>query len=198
MSAALLAASAAVALPAAADHTATPTTIRDVAGDANYVNDGGEFETGDTPTAGSDAGLDVLHVMVRPTTSGPKRAVDGFAVVVDMLAPLRDRAQVTMKTRTQSCPDILVQYVHAAPTPRALLSSGCSPDVVPLAATVQGARLTLTVPYALMPVKSQRDRSLQTINVFSQLHLADEPMRHRPVGVLSADTTLASKSYRLR
>ena len=194
---ALLAGSVAVAVPASADHVGKPTVIKDVAGDANYVNDGGEFDSGDTATPTSDPGLDVLDATIRPTHSRDGK-VNGFAIDVNTLVPLRDSGRITMKTRTQNCADILIQYVNAAPAPRALLRSGCSSEVMPLAAEVNGTRLTLTVPYAVMPAKSRKDKLLQTINVFSQLHLAYDPVRDNAFSVLSTDTTLASKTYRLR
>lgn len=56
----------------------------------------------------------------------------------------------------------------------------------------------MILPYALMPAESKKDKLLQTINFFSQIHLAYNPSNNSPVGVLSADTTLASKTYRLR
>lgn len=51
----VLTGSVVVAVPALADHTGKPTKIKDVSGDANYVNDGGELTFGDTPTRAATA-----------------------------------------------------------------------------------------------------------------------------------------------
>ena len=195
--AALAVVTAAGAMPAAADHAGAPTVIKDVAGDANYVNDGGEFGSGDTATPTSDPGLDLLDVTLR-ALRGVRGEATGFTVVMTTVAPLRARAQVTLKTRTPSCSDILLQYVHSATSSTALLSSGCSPGTVPVRATVDATRLTIVVPFTAMPDKTRKDKQLTTVNAYTQLNLATEPFRNRPVGVLSADTTLASRTYRLR
>ncbi len=122
-----------------------------------------------------------MGVTLRPTRSR-NGAVKGFAVVIDMFAPLRDRGQISLATRTQNCAVILVQYVNSAPAPRALLSSGCSSETVALTVVRNGTRLTLTVPYAVMPASSKKDKILPRISGYSQHHLASEPLRNRPVG----------------
>ena len=195
--AALALAAAVGVAPAAADDAGKPTMIKDVAGDANYVNDGGEFESGDTATPTSDPGLDLLDATLSAVRDARGKAT-GFTVVINTVAPLRDRAQVTLKTRTTNCSDILLQYVHGADSRTALLSSGCSSGNVPVQATADGNRLTMVVPFAAMPDKTRKDKQLSTLNVYTQLHLATDPFRNRPVAVGSADTTLASKTYRLR
>ena len=66
---------------------------------------GGEFTSGDTPTPTSDQGLDILDVALQPTRSRTG-AVDGFTVVVNTLAPLRNRptgvlgADTTLASKT--------------------------------------------------------------------------------------------------
>lgn len=47
--------------------------------------------------------------------------IDGFAVVFNTLALLRDRAQIGLKTRTQHCADIHVRYVNTMPAPSGAL-----------------------------------------------------------------------------
>ena len=188
---------AAGAAPAAAQPAGKATVIKDVVGDANYINDGGEFSFGDTPTATSEPALDLLDVTLSPLKDG-RGTITGFTVVANTLAPLRERDQVGLKTRTANCADLLVQYVHSSTATRASLSSGCATDVVPVKATVKGTRLTIVVPFKSMPDKSRTDKLLQTVNVFTQLHLANEPLRGRPVGLLGADTTTANTTYRLR
>lgn len=182
------------ALPAgAAPHR--PLVIADPAGDANFVNDGGEFESGNQPTATSEPSLDLRRVEVAPTRSGG--TTTGFTVSMTTQGELRDRTQLTLKTRTQSCPDILLVYVHRAGGPAAVLSSGCSPERTPLVTQVEANGITVTVPFSSLPAKARGDRMLGTVNAYSQLHLASDPFQ-RQIGTTLVDTTLQDVSYRMR
>ncbi len=171
--------------------------IADPRGDANFLNDGGEFHTGNQPTAGSDPALDLREVRFARL-----RAADGtttgFVVTVTTEAPLRDKAQVTVYGRTRSCGAVQIKYVQGGATPRAALTTGCSSNAILLKTARDGRRLTVTVPLSALPTKARADNVLQRINAYSQVHLATEPLNRRPTGTNMVDTTIAGSSYPLR
>ncbi len=108
--AAALLALVASAVPAAADRPPPPLVIGDTAGDANFVNGGGEFGNGNQPTPTSEPSLDLRRIEIAALTRGGSRM--GFTVALTMEGVLKDSVGLRLKTRTQNCPDILLTYVH--------------------------------------------------------------------------------------
>lgn len=187
----------AAAVPALADHSPRSLVISDPAGDANSVNDGGEYSFGNRPTQTSRPALDIRKVELAATTDDAE-TVTGLRLTFTLHAPLEDRTQLTLKTRTATCADILLQYVHGDGEPSGRLSSGCERDVRRLAASVDGTSVTLTVPLAALPAKARADNVLQTVNAGSQFHLTRDPLLGRSVASNLVDTTLDRVTYRLR
>lgn len=186
-----LAAVLAAAAPAVAGDD-RPLVLHDVTGDANGINDGGEFHTGDRPTPGSQPAFDLRSVELAPIVEGARTT--GLTVTYRMQAPLTDRLQLNLKVRTPSCPDIYLQYVHGS-QPRAQLSTGCSYSVHSIAAKASGDTVTLTVPFSKLPGKALHDNVFTTVNAFSQLHVASAASRM--VGIKMFDTTLDRATYQL-
>ncbi len=147
--------------PAAASHSTATLVIRDPARDANFVNDGGEFGSGNMATPTSQPSLDLRRVELAPTRSSTG-ALTGFSVTLDLQAPVTDRTQLTLKTRTANCADILLQFARQDGRPHAQLVSGCSTDVRRLAVQVVGKQVRMTVPFSALPAKAQTDGLLQT------------------------------------
>ncbi len=187
------------------------TVIGDPGGDANFLNDGGEFHTGNQPTPGSDPSLDLREVRFTPLRAA-NGTTTGFVVTVTTEAPLRDRAQITVYSQTRSCGAVQIKYVDGARStrlrydgsggrprpPAALLTTGCSSGGVLLETARDGRRLTVTVPLYALPSKARADNVLQRINAYSQVHVVNEPLNHRPTGTSMIDTTIAASSYTLR
>jgi hypothetical protein len=171
-----------------------PLVVDDVAGDANFLNDGGEYTSGDMPTSTSDPSLDLLQVVLAPVERD--EVAVGFTVTFTLLAPLEDDVMVGLKARTPNCPDILLRYVHA-PNARGRLETGCDRDVTTVGADADGNRLTLTVPFSALPPEALADNVFTTVNASTQIHLATLPGRG-PVGSYPADTTLRRATYTLR
>ncbi len=82
--------------------------------------------------------------------------------------------------------------------PRAALTTSCSSKAVLLKTARDGRRLTVTVPLSALPSKARADNVLQRINAYSQVHLVNEPLNHRPTGTNMIDATIAFSSYTLR
>lgn len=188
-----LAAALAAATPALASSDPT-LTMADIAGDANGINDGGEFFTGNRPTPTSQPTLDLRGIRLAPIVEGSSRT--GLTVTFRMQAPVADRLQVTVTADTPNCPDINLRYAHGAGA-TGLLSSGCSKGLTPVAAEVRGNTVTLTVPFSVLPAKARQDNVLNRVNAYSQVHLASTPPR-QPTGSSMIDTTLQGATYRLR
>ena len=192
---------AASALPAHGNHAGggsdrSKLVLGDPAGDANFVNDGGEHGNGNRSTPVSEPSLDVRRVEVAPIGRADKRT--GFTVTITTEGDLRDWTQLTFKTRTKNCPDIMLRYVHGAADPVARMRSGCSSDYVPLSARVESRSVTLVVPFSALPERASQDRVLQRANTSSQFHVASEPVFGHRIGTNLADTTLQDAMYRMR
>ena len=146
-------------------------------------------------TTTSEPSLDLRRVEIAPITRGGKRT--GFSVTITTEGDLRDRTMLTFKTRTKSCPDLWLQYVHGPDEPGPQLRSGCSSGV-PLTAKVESRRVTLAVPFSALPMRVRQDEVLQRASVSSQIHVVSEPLGERRVGTPVADTTLQDVRYRMR
>lgn len=192
---------AASALPAHANHAGggsdrSKLVLGDPAGDANFVNDGGEHGNGNRSTPVSEPSLDIRRVEVAPIGRGDNRT--GFTVKITTEGDLRDRTRLTFATRTKNCADIYLRYVHGSGDPVAQIGSGCSSGVVPLTARVESNRVTLVVPFSALPVRARQDDVLTRANVFSQVHVVREPVTGRWLATNMVDTTLQNVTYRMR
>jgi hypothetical protein len=190
------------AAPAAASGP-RPVVIGDPAGDANFINDGGEHESGNLSTPISEPSLDLRQVEVAPLTRAGSTV--GFTVAVTMQGVLKDRVQLAVGTRTPNCPDIVLRYVHDEADPAAWLSSGCPNDwqplqvqATPLQVRVEPQKVTIVVPFTALPEKARQDKVLTMVNVASAMHLARVPTWPGSVHTNAVDTTLPNVTYRMR
>jgi hypothetical protein len=190
------------AAPAAASGP-RPLVFGDPAGDANFINDGGEHESGNLATPTSEPSLDLRQVEVTPLTRAGSTV--GFTVSISMQGVLEDRVQLTVGTRTASCPDIVLRYVHDSADPAASLSSGCPSNwqplqvqATPLEVRVEPQKVTIVVPFAALPERARQDKVLTRVNAASHVHVAQDPVTQRSLATNLVDTTLQNVTYRMR
>ena len=171
------------------------TTVADAQGDANGINDGGEHHTGNAQTPTSDPHLDLLGVRLAPVRTQGKRT--GFTVTFITAAPLRDRGQVTFTGRASGCGIYNFSYAHDASAPQpATLHTSCG-GTTRVQAVVDGDRVTITVPLSDLPAGAAKDRVLQRVNAYSQMHVARRD-DGRPLGTNMLDTTIKSGTFKFR
>jgi hypothetical protein len=175
----------------------------DPAGDADFINDGGEHESGNLPTPTSEPSLDLRQVEVAPLTRAGSTV--GFTVSITMEAALKERVQLSVGTRTANCPDIVLRYVHDEADPAAWLSSGCPSnwqplqvEATPLEVRVERRKVTIVVPFTALPEKARQDKVLTRVNAASHVHVAQDPMTQRSLATNLVDTTLQNVAYRMR
>lgn len=170
----------AFAMPAAAADSAGETVIvlKDKAGDANGLNDGGEGYIRDIATPRDVAEADLEAVAISPLRNGNDETVGytvaisttgGPGIIAATATPLR--YSVVMQV-TPSC-RLSVNYVWTATGGRGDLTASCDNagvfrTITPLGARIVGNNVVIDVPYSAGPPDMRPGEVVEQTEAFSR------------------------------
>lgn len=189
--------------PAVASASTTERLVlRDIAGDANAVNDQGEGLVGNVATSSQVAQADLRSITLRPMTDADGH-VTGLRLAVTTTArpaPLADGTPLAYGVVLQPAADcrFVVEHVtHAvSPTGQRTPAAGrlrhsCDDGryvELPLHTTVEGRTATVDVPYSVLPAQAQRGAEARGPAAYVRTAPFGQLNRSRPVEIDGART----------